>query len=93
MARGERIAMNRRRFMVGAAGGTFAMVVGMPDFLSPPTAAAATAARKTVMNAWVTLSTDGTVFIMSPATEMGQGSLTSIPDSRARSITTERVMP
>ena len=46
MARGERIAMNRRRFMVGAAGGTFAMVAGMPDFLSPRTAAAATAARK-----------------------------------------------
>ena len=73
------VSVNRRRFMVGAAGYTFAIAAGIPEFLSARTASAAAGARQTVMNAWVTLSTDGTVFIMSPATEMGQGSLTALP--------------
>ncbi len=74
------IDIGRRRFMVGAAGLTFGVAVGIPEMLrSPGALAAAAAAKQTVMNAWVTLATDGTVYIMSPATEMGQGSLTSIP--------------
>src|SRR5688500_9649182 len=69
----------RRRFMVGAAGLTFGVIAGVPELMKTGTAFAAAARKQTVVNAWVTISTDGTVFIMSPATEMGQGSLTSIP--------------
>lgn len=70
----------RRRFMVGAAGLTFGIAFGVPEIL--PLAggeAQAAAAQDVVVNPWVTLSTDGTVAIMSPAAEMGQGSLTSLP--------------
>src|SRR5688572_513343 len=87
-ARGEGVRMKttptlrspsqgRRRFMLGAGGLTFGIVAGVPILGSP--ADAATAAKQTVISPWVTLSTDGTVYIMTPATEMGQGSLTSIP--------------
>ena len=71
------IDTGRRRFMLGAGGLTFGIVAGVP--VLGGTADAATASKQTVINPWVTLSTDGTVYIMSPATEMGQGSLTSIP--------------
>ena len=67
----------RRRFMTGAAGLTFGIAFGLPDVAGH--AAAAQDARQVAMNAWVTLSSDGTVFIMSPATEMGQGSYTAVP--------------
>lgn len=71
---------SRRHFMVGAAGLTFGVTAGVPGMLrSGGTEAAAAAAKQAVVNPWVALSTDGTVYIMSPATEMGQGSLTSIP--------------
>ena len=70
----------RRRFMVGAAGFTFGIVAGAPGILSLPVrGAAAAAARGVTVNPYVTLYTDGTVAIMSPAAEMGQGSLTSLP--------------
>ncbi|MFN7088129.1 MAG: molybdopterin cofactor-binding domain-containing protein, partial [Burkholderiales bacterium] len=71
---------SRRRFMVGAAGFTFGVAVGVPPVsrLADGQAQAATA-KQVKVSAWVTLSTDGTVAIMSPAAEMGQGSLTSLP--------------
>jgi isoquinoline 1-oxidoreductase beta subunit len=65
--------ISRRGFMIGAAGFTFAVVSRLP--LGPAIAAD----KDVVVNPWVTISTDDTVAIMSPAAEMGQGSLTSLP--------------
>jgi isoquinoline 1-oxidoreductase subunit beta len=66
--------ISRRGFMVGAAGLTFAVAAGAPEAF-----AARAAAKDVTVNPWVTISADGTVAIMSPAAEMGQGSLTSLP--------------
>ncbi len=68
--------VNRRRFMVGAAGFTFGVALGVPRFEG---SAAHAAGNDVVVSPWVSISTDGTVTIMSPAAEMGQGSLTSLP--------------
>ncbi|MGZ5172891.1 MAG: molybdopterin cofactor-binding domain-containing protein [Burkholderiales bacterium] len=75
----EKLSTSRRRFMLGAGGLTFGIATGLADLIAFDDAAHAASDRQIAMNAWVTLSSDGTVFIMSPATEMGQGSLTSIP--------------
>ena len=65
--------LSHRGFMIGTAGFTFGVVSGL-------SARVAEAARgDVVVTPWVTISTDGTVAIMSPAAEMGQGSLTSLP--------------
>jgi isoquinoline 1-oxidoreductase beta subunit len=66
--------ISRRGFMIGAAGFTFAVTSGLRL-----DAAAAARGPETVLSPWVTISTDDTVAIMSPAAEMGQGSLTSLP--------------
>ncbi len=68
----------RRRFMLGASGLTFGIVAGVPLLLRPEESRAQ-AAKSVAVNAWVTLHADGTVVIMSPASEMGQGSLTALP--------------
>jgi len=65
--------ISRRSFMVGAAGLTFAVASGLRP------AEAATRSGDVGLSPWVTISTDDTVSIMSPAAEMGQGSLTSLP--------------
>src|SRR5262245_40906784 len=91
----SRVTVNgsRRRFMVGAAGLTFGVALGAPRVLR----AQAVAAKKVVVNPWVTLHTDGTVEIMSPAAEMGQGSLTSLPrivaDEMDADWTTVKIVP
>src|SRR5260221_6306256 len=69
----------RRRFMVGAAGFTFGVTLGIPASLLVGSESVAAAAKDVVVNPWVTISTDGTIAIMSPAAEMGQGSLTALP--------------
>jgi isoquinoline 1-oxidoreductase subunit beta len=70
---------SRRQFMVGAAGLTFAIVLDPPDRNRAEAAAIGPARVERTMNPWVTIASDGTISIMSPATEMGQGSMTSLP--------------
>ena len=67
-------APSRRQFMIGAAGFTFTVASGLPFG-----ATQAASGKEVALSPWVTISTDDTVAIMSPAAEMGQGSLTSLP--------------
>jgi isoquinoline 1-oxidoreductase beta subunit len=68
--------VSRRGFVAGAAGLTFSFTLGgsVTGRLSE-----AFAAEGAKLNAWVTIGTDGTVTILCPAAEMGQGVLTSLP--------------
>ncbi len=68
-------AVSRRQVMVGAAGFSFAFVA------TRSVSAAVLAAGPTgqVLNPWISIAADGTITIISAATEMGQGSLTALP--------------
>jgi isoquinoline 1-oxidoreductase subunit beta len=69
--------LSRRQVMIGAAGLTFAVALGANR---RATAAALSGERAgKALSPWVSIATDGTITIMSPATEMGQGSMTSLP--------------
>src|SRR5712691_2407306 len=74
----------RREFMVGAAGLTFTVLIDGCAALrgeqrSGAGLASAPAGGAVRVNAWASLSTDGTIYIANPAVEMGQGSQTAIP--------------
>jgi len=72
----------RREFMVGAAGLTFAFLLPgcAPVARKDGTATLATSTGNApAFSPWVSIATDGTIYIQSPAVEMGQGSLTSLP--------------
>src|SRR5207244_2628976 len=64
-----------RSVMMGAAGLSFAVALGTRA------GAATLAAERTgkALSPWVSIAPDGTITIMSAATEMGQGSMTSLP--------------
>ncbi len=89
--------LSRRQFMVGAAGLTFAIVLDPPDRDQADAAAIGSARVERTMSPWVTIASDGTISIMSPATEMGQGSMTSLPLILAEELDAEwskvRIVP
>src|SRR5438552_7626453 len=72
----EKHALSRRQVMVGAAGLSFAVALD-----GPIARAAMLAAERAgrAISPWVSVAPDGTITIMSAATEMGQGSMTSLP--------------
>src|SRR5712692_592176 len=68
------ITVTRRQFMVGAAGLTFSVLLEGCAGVRPE--------EKIIsknVNAWASVASDGTIFIVNPAVEMGQGSMTAIP--------------
>jgi isoquinoline 1-oxidoreductase beta subunit len=63
--------ISRRSFLAGTAGLTFTFALGRNQ--------SADASAQFGANVWVTIGTDGTIAIVSPAAEMGQGTSTSLP--------------
>src|SRR5499427_5077295 len=70
-------SVSRRQVMTGAAGLTFAIALGRID--GAAAAAPASEMQGKALSPWVSIAPDGSISIMSPATEMGQGSTTSLP--------------
>ena len=67
--------VSRRQIMIGAAGLSFAITLGG----RVDAAEIASESGGQALTPWVSIATDGTITIMSAATEMGQGSMTSLP--------------
>src|SRR5262252_6769225 len=73
--------LSRRDFLGAAAGLTLALTVA-PDplaILGENPSGAAMAEGALSPNVWVTIATDGTITVVSPAAEMGQGTFTTLP--------------
>src|SRR5215468_4085197 len=73
--------LSRREFFGSAAGLSLALTVA-PDplaFLDDGLMGGALADAPLAPNVWLTIATDGTITIVSPAAEMGQGTFTTLP--------------
>ena len=71
--------VNRRNFLKSTAGLTFALTIA-PDALSLVDEAFADAPNPPYApSVWLTIAPDGTITVVAPAAEMGQGSFTSLP--------------
>jgi isoquinoline 1-oxidoreductase beta subunit len=71
-------AVNRRDFLKTTAGLTFALALA-PDVVSHLDDAFADAPTSYAPSVWLTIRPDGTITVISPAAEMGQGSFTTLP--------------
>jgi len=65
---------NRREFLTGAAGFTLLLTVAPDTFMGEALADAPLSP-----NVWLTIAIDGTITVVSPAAEMGQGTFTTLP--------------
>src|SRR3984893_18967378 len=73
----QETVLSRRGFMIGIAGLTFAVAIGRGGFARAATEGASVSGKP--FNPWVSIAPSGEILIISPATEMGNGSLTSLP--------------
>jgi isoquinoline 1-oxidoreductase beta subunit len=76
--------LTRRGFIGGAAGLTFAVALGPKGFILVSPAQAA--ARERPVGAWVRIKPDDQITIVTPAAEMGQGSMTGVPIALAEEL-------
>ncbi|MBS7546488.1 xanthine dehydrogenase family protein molybdopterin-binding subunit [Ancylobacter oerskovii] len=72
-------ALSRRSFLVTAGGLGIAVAFGSQADLARGAATAPVALGEFRPNAWVTIAADGTISIIAPAVEMGQGITTTLP--------------
>ena len=71
------LTLSRRQFLLGSGGIAIGVAFGVPALTAANKAQAQGAGL--APNQWVSIATDGTVTILSPASEMGQGTLTAMP--------------
>src|SRR6266851_4205448 len=69
--------LNRRAFLKETAGLTLALAIAADPIHVAVDAAAAEIPY--APNLWLTIGTDGTITVVSPAAELGQGSFTTLP--------------
>ena len=78
------MSISRRQFLGGAAGITFAVGIGSQGAWLVADAAANTAGYD--IGAWVRITPDNKITIITPAAEMGQGSMTGVPVALAEEL-------
>jgi isoquinoline 1-oxidoreductase subunit beta len=80
----KKTGVSRRGFLGGTAGLSFAVVMGASGFVLLPEAQGSTAGQ--TIGAWVRIAADGRITIVTPAAEMGQGSMTGVPVALAEEM-------
>ena len=80
----QAVSVSRRGFLAGAGGLTFAVAMGSSGLTLMSDAAAKAKARP--IGAWVRIAPDNSIVIVTPAAEMGQGSMTGVPVALAEEL-------